>query len=162
MEVPSVLKVPLHNFLNRNIETAKDIIATHDVDCLELVSRLICSYYLPLCGNATHLQSPSSICKEEFSHVQETCSATWQAVILAFDDLDPFLDCEDTSRIIFPLPSCCNGAGIVLQQSPTGEHYVMLLAFNGYTIPPPPPRLQHNNSACICSEHSRTVMLTRQ
>ena len=111
--------------LNRNIETAKDIIATHDVDCLELVSRLICSYYLPLCGNATHLQSPSSICKEECSHVQETCSATWQAVMLAFDDLDPFLDCEDTSRIIFPLPSCCNGAGIVLQQSPTGEHYVI-------------------------------------
>ena len=111
--------------LNRNIETAKDIIATHDVDCLELVSRLICSYYLPLCGNATHLQSPSSICKEECSHVQETCSATWQAIMLAFDDLDPFLDCEDTSRIIFPLPSCCNGAGIVLQQSPTGEHYVI-------------------------------------
>jgi hypothetical protein len=31
-----------------------------------------------------------------------------------FDNLDPFLTCDDTSQLLFPLPNCCTGAGIKL------------------------------------------------
>lgn len=111
----------ISEYLNDNIETARNLIAIHSEECLEQVFRLLCFYYLPPCGNATHLQSPSSICQEECLHVQETCSATWEAVTLAFTRLEPVLNCSDTSNIIFPLPNCCTGAGVQFSSS-TGEH----------------------------------------
>ena len=106
--------------LNDNVGTVRDIISTHSKECVRQVFQLLCSYYLPSCGNATHTESPSSICEEECVYVQETCRGTWQAIVLVFNDLDPFLICEDTSQLIFPLPNCCTGAGIIIP-SPTSE-----------------------------------------
>ena len=100
--------------LNKNIETVRELIATQNKECVEQVLRLLCSYYLPYCGNATHPQFPSSICQKECDYVQKTCQATWQAATLAFSGLEPFLSCAETSKLLNPLPHCCTGAGINL------------------------------------------------
>ena len=100
--------------LSENIASARALIATHDTECISQVLRLVCAYYLPSCGNATHSHAPSSICQEECSHVHEVCTATWQAVALAFRNIGPFLSCDDTSHLLHPVPNCCTGAGIQL------------------------------------------------
>ena len=80
---------------------------------MELVSRVICHYYLPLCGDI-HKKPlpPTSLCQEECLHVQSKCGPTWKAIELAFGH-DKFIECNDTSRLLFPVPNCCTGAGIV-------------------------------------------------
>ena len=100
--------------LNKNIESVRELIDTHSQECVTQVFRVLCLYFLPMCGNATFIHSPNSICREECSQVEDTCSATWQAAML---DIDPALTCEDTSQLIFPLPNCCTGAGIQLPTS---------------------------------------------
>ena len=106
--------------LNRNIDNARDLIATHSQECVNQVFRLLCLYYLPECGNATNIHSPTSICQEQCSHVKETCAPTWQAAMLAFNDIEPSLMCEDTSQLLYPLPNCCTGAGIQLSSVKKG------------------------------------------
>ena len=103
----------ISTLLNDKIQSVKDIIATHDMDCVDHIYRVICHYYLPTCGNFTHSILPSSLCQEECIYVQDNCQDTWQVVKLAF--IDPqFIDCDDTSHLIFPLPNCCTGLGIEL------------------------------------------------
>lgn len=99
--------------LNDKIETVSVLFATHDRECVDHVFRVICHYFFPPCGNITHTLPPHSLCQEECVHVQSTCGATWQAAELAFG-LDPFINCNDTSRLLFPLPNCCTGAGITI------------------------------------------------
>ena len=79
----------------------------------------MCRYYLPPCGNfeLTHTLPPSSICQEECSQVQSECHETWQTAAVLLTPY-PFINCDDTSRLLFPLPNCCTGAGIT---SGTGE-----------------------------------------
>ena len=104
--------------LNERIQRVQAIIAKHDKDCVEQVYRVICQYYLPSCGNFTHLLPPTSLCQEECVHVQGNCGATWQAAEIVF--IDPtFIDCDDTSQLLFPLPNCCTGAGIKLPTEST-------------------------------------------
>ena len=104
----------ISSILNDNFEHFRQLTASFPTNCINHVLRLICLYYLPPCGTATQLQSPSSICQEECIHIQDTCHATWQAAMLVFNNIDPFLTCEDTGKILFPLPNCCTGAGIQL------------------------------------------------
>ena len=99
--------------MNSKIQNMEAIITRHSKECVEQVYRVICYYYLPPCGNITYTQSPSSLCQEECVHVEESCQATWQAAKLVFTD-PPFVDCEDTSQLLSPLPNCCTGAGIEL------------------------------------------------
>ena len=110
----------ISTLLKDKIQSVKDIIATHDMDCVDHVYRVICHYYLPTCGNFTHSILPSSLCQEECIYVQDNCQDTWQVVKLAF--IDPqFIDCDDTSHLIFPLPNCCTGLGIELPSSTSPE-----------------------------------------
>ena len=44
--------------------------------------------------------------------VQEKCQITWDAILLAFRSVDPIIDCNDTSSVLFPIPHCCTGAGL--------------------------------------------------
>ena len=103
--------------LNKNIENAGELLSTHDEECMRLILRLICAYYFPPCGNATHPHPPSSICHEECVFVQERCPATWQAAALAMKNLEPFLSCKRPSQLLHPLPNCCTGAGIQSHKS---------------------------------------------
>ena len=110
----------ISQLLNDKIKDLEDIIATHDKDCVDLVFSVVCYYYLPTCGNFTHPLPPSSLCQEECLHVQNNCPATWQAAKIAFTD-PPFIDCGDTTELLFPLPNCCTGANILSKTSSDGN-----------------------------------------
>ena len=100
------------DFLNKEIRD----IDSGDEDCIKMMYRVLCHYYLPPCGNTTHTAPPSSICQEECQMVQDKCKDTWNAALLLLHigDIKPVIDCTDTSKIIFPVPHCCTGAGLGL------------------------------------------------
>ena len=103
--------------LNDKIKYIETLFAVHDDECVKMVFRVLCRYYLPPCGNITHPLPPSSLCEEECVYVQSKCEATWKIASLAFStDTDQFIDCTDT---LFPLPNCCTGAGIKLPDAVT-------------------------------------------
>ena len=100
----------ISNFLN---SLKKEVVGTfdndHDKDCEKQVFKVFCHYYLPPCGNITHPAPPSSICQEECQMVQDKCQETWNA---ALKTTDLVIDCSDTSKLLFPVPHCCTGAGL--------------------------------------------------
>ena len=98
--------------LAKNYEHTRWLIALSDKECLRQVSRAICHYYLPPCGNITHTSPPSSLCHEECVHIQSNCHTAWQAAAISFINSYNFINCDSTSRLLFPLPICCTGAGI--------------------------------------------------
>ena len=79
--------------------------------CHEKINRIICNYYLMPCGDAVSKLPPSSICPEECSLVQTSCLVPWNDVRAELKDYH-FIDCNDTSTLLFPLPNCCTGVGI--------------------------------------------------
>ena len=95
--------------LNENVKNITTL--THTEYCVKEVFRVLCYFYLPPCGDSTHLAPPPSICQEECHTVQKECNTTWNTV---FKNLDPILDCSDTSMLLFPVPHCCTGAGLGL------------------------------------------------
>ena len=101
----------ISSLLNNRTQSLKNFITMYNDECVEQVYRVICLYYLPPCGNVTHPLPPPSLCQEECSHVEENCRNTWMEVKLAFTGLS-FIDCNDTSQLLSPLPHCCTGAGI--------------------------------------------------
>lgn len=103
--------------LNSSTNAVRDIIANHSRVCVEHIFKLICMYYLPFCGKSSHIQSPTSICQEECSIIQQTCHTTWQALMLSFRNINPVLACKDTSQLLMPLPHCCTGAVIITRKS---------------------------------------------
>ena len=102
----------ISTILNSKIQMSHELFATHDKDCVDQVFRVMCRYYLPPCGNFTHPLPPSSICQEECVQVQSKCPETWQTARVLLDSY-PFINCDDTSQLLFPLPNCCTGAGIL-------------------------------------------------
>ena len=53
----------ISQLLNENLETVVTVIADHDDVCVNRVLRVLCNFYLPPCGNATHPAPSSSICQ---------------------------------------------------------------------------------------------------
>ena len=102
----------ISTILNSKIQRSHEAFATHDKDCVDQVFRVMCRYYLSPCGNFTHPLPPSSICQEECSQVQSQCQETWQTAKTLLSPY-PFINCDDTSELLFPLPNCCTGAGIM-------------------------------------------------
>ena len=100
----------ISTILNSKIQILHELVATYDKDCVNQMFRVMCRYYLPPCGNFTHKQPPTSICQEECSQVQSKCPETWQTARIAVSPF-PFINCDDTSELLFPLPNCCTGAG---------------------------------------------------
>ena len=98
--------------LNSKREISNRLFATYDKDCVDQVFRVICHYYLPPCANFTHPLPPSSICQEECSQVQSQCQETWKHAEALLNP-HPFINCNDTSQLLFPLPNCCTGDGIL-------------------------------------------------
>ena len=96
--------------LNREIKDVVSLIADHEEHCVKQVFRVFCHFYLPTCGNITHLAPPSSICQEECQMVQQECQPTWDTVLVALKTIPHIIDCTDTSKLLFPVPHCCTGA----------------------------------------------------
>ena len=97
--------------LNKILKSVEIVTLGHDEDCLQQVHRVFCHYYLPPCGNITHPAPPSSICQEECQMVQDKCKDTWNAALVVLD-IEPVIDCSDTSKLLFPVPHCCTRAGL--------------------------------------------------
>ena len=95
-------------------EKANEVeIVTHSSreDCKKMMFRAFCLYYLPPCGNTSKFVPPSSICRKECQMVQEKCHYPWKAALVVLD-IEPVIDCNDTSKILFPIPHCCTAAGL--------------------------------------------------
>ena len=50
--------------------------------------------------------------------VENACPLEWDALRLHLRDYR-FIDCNDTSALLFPVPNCCTGVGV---QTPVTEH----------------------------------------
>ena len=108
-------KSTIINQLNENLKDVDTLIDDHNEDCVKKVFRVLCRYYLPPCGNSTHPVPPSSICQEECQMVQKKCNRTWETVLFVFKDIPlPTIQCNDTSRLLFPVPHCCSDGGLGL------------------------------------------------
>ena len=104
----------ISQLLNEKINDAETFIGDNEQDCVKQVFRVLCHFYLPPCGNSTHPVPPSSICKEQCQIVQNKCQKTWLTLFLAFRNVNPIIQCNDTSRLLFPVPHCCMDAGLGL------------------------------------------------
>ena len=102
----------ISQLLNEKTKDVETLIGDHNNDCVKQVFRVLCHFYLPPCGNSTHPAPPSSICQEECQMVQNNCQKTWVTLLLAFKNIDPIIQCNDTSRLLFPVPHCCTDAGL--------------------------------------------------
>ena len=102
----------ISQLLNEKTNDIETLIGDHNNDCIKQVFRVFCHFYLPPCGNSTHPVPPSSICQEECQIVQNNCHKTWVTLFLAFKNVDPIIQCNDTSRLLFPVPHCCTDAGL--------------------------------------------------
>ena len=98
--------------LNQKIKGVTNVISDHNDKCVNLVFRVFYHFYLPPCGNSTHLTPPSSICQEECEMVRTECQKTWDALQLAFMSMGHVIECNESSSLLFPLPHCCTGAGL--------------------------------------------------
>ena len=103
--------------LNEKFKKARQLLFSKDHhNCVEMVLHIACHYYLPPCGNSIQYLTPSSLCQEECEYIKSACPSTWHIASLAFDFPLSFISCNDTSRLLHPLPNCCGGAGIELPQ----------------------------------------------
>ena len=79
--------------------------------CHLQIYRIVCNHYFTPCGSEGRELPPSSICPEECSLVENACPSVWEAVRLGLKDYR-FVDCNDTSASLIPLPNCCTGVGV--------------------------------------------------
>ena len=79
--------------------------------CRLQIYRIVCNHYFTPCDSEGRELPPSSICPEECSLVENACPSVWEAVRLGLKDYR-FLDCNDTSASLIPLPNCCTGVGV--------------------------------------------------
>ena len=104
----------ISTFLEDNVLTA--LIFNDGIICRDNIYRIICNYYLSPCGTEI---PPSSICPEDCSTVQMNCPLAWEAAELGLKEYN-FIDCNDTSSFLFPLPNCCTGVGIQITKPEEG------------------------------------------
>ena len=78
----------------------------HGTPCYNKIRELICKYYLSPCGTETVQYPPYSICHDDCLAVQIDCPDEWKTAHNGLDEHN-FINCNYTSAIIFPLPSCC-------------------------------------------------------
>lgn len=90
----------IYEFLKENIERVLKLQSSY---CRDKLYQIICNYYLSPCGTES---SPYSICHEDCSAVEMECPEAWEIAKLGLKEYQ-FINCNDTSALLFPLPSCC-------------------------------------------------------
>ena len=106
-------------FMWNIIKFGPQLLATLE-SCYDTARRVICHYYLPPCGNATHFQPPTSVCSETCHNLKHLCPREWDIVVQTFEqnrvilEVDGllFIDCGNTGQYLDPLPHCCSTAGV--------------------------------------------------
>ena len=103
----------ISTLLNEKLHSA--LFVQHVKDCVDEVFAIICNYFLPPCGTVSKRLQPTSVCQKECLHVQSSCQETWDLVKSILGP-NPFINCEDTSDLLTPIPHCCTAAGIQTTQ----------------------------------------------
>ena len=82
-------------------------------ECIEPTTQIICKYYLPSCGNSTHFEPPTSVCRTECHIQSQMCPIHWSTFVNKFNwsGAAP-INCSNTGEIIYPLPHCCSNVGM--------------------------------------------------
>ena len=88
--------------------------------CYDTALKVICHYYLPPCGNATHFKPPTSVCSDTCHKLQDLCPLEWDLVVKTFEqnmiileeDGLLFIECDNPGLYLHPLPHCCSNAGV--------------------------------------------------
>ena len=109
--------------LNEKRKAVETVIAGHDESCVQQVFTVLCHFYLPRCGNATHFASPSTICPKQCHAVQERCKITWNSIMSAFATINPVINCDYISQLLSSVPHCCTKARLGIRS--LSEHLVL-------------------------------------
>ena len=88
--------------------------------CYDHLITLICKYYLSPCGTELHQIPPHSICTDDCYAVQRDCPTAWEAIQQGFEK---FINCSNTSALLFPVPNCCTGVGSHNTEGGTSKQY---------------------------------------
>ena len=97
--------------------------------CRGPVTKALCHFYLPPCGNSSTFQPPTSVCTEECNYVAELCPSDWERIRVLLETLDrrafTFINCSNTGEYLDPLPYCCSDVGIDIRMYATlGNSYI--------------------------------------
>ena len=84
--------------------------------CRNKLYQIVCYYYLSPCGSQELQTSPSSVCPEDCSAIEEECSLDWSVLEQRLRDFS-FIQCEDTKSLLFPFPSCCTSVSLELVET---------------------------------------------
>ena len=86
----------------------------------DALSRILCYYYYPPCGNTTHFQPLNAVCEDTCVNITtKLCPGEWgvalqlvepNAADLAATGLT-FLDCGNPGLYLDPIPHCCSNTG---------------------------------------------------
>ena len=96
-------------------------------ECYELARRVLCHYYFPLSGNATHFHPPTTVCPDQCRSIEKLCPDEWAAVVKKYGDNNviisseglQLIDCDFPGRHLSPLPHCCSDLGLNMSKCPS-------------------------------------------
>ena len=141
------------NALNLNIQKQISLFcgSLHGAVYREAVTRAICYYYYPPCGNSTHFAPPNALCQDVCFYLAfDLCSE--EELALEFlsgmerniddpnDQQLPFLNCNQPGAPLGILPHCCSDAGIDIMDITPGEILVESDQTLDYGLQPYSPR----------------------
>ena len=95
------------------------------LDCAPVeIERLLCHYYHPPCGNATHFQPPTAVCPEVCNATRQMCPNEWATVVNNFLVAEiyinlrglQFINCEFPGQHLPPFPHCCVDFGFNISE----------------------------------------------
>ena len=98
-------------------------IAGEDLECLNLVKKVVCNFFFPSCGSQNGVHRPVSVCGEECTFVAESCATTWEAWEASQEALrlmtgdEPALgdiDCMNTTSRVGNLSGCCSDVNVTI------------------------------------------------
>ena len=95
------------------------ILRGDNVECHELISKVVCHYFFAPCGENGLLHLPLSVCPEECHYVESTCASEWSVVndILSRAEGLSTVDCNATGSLLGGLSPCCVDARIQLKST---------------------------------------------
>ena len=91
------------------------ILRGDNVECHELISKVVCHYFFAPCGENGLLHLPLSVCPEECHYVESTCVYKFMTTnnLLSNAGLN-IVNCNTTSDLLQGLSPCCTDAQIEL------------------------------------------------
>ncbi len=117
--------------LTEQFNMASIIVTLLPPRCLEVVRKLLCTYYFIPCGklhsfdnvsgqNFVEMIPPVSVCSEPCFYLQnDLCPEEWKTAIEYFESRPDlvavglgFINCSEPGVLLEPLPYCCTDAGI--------------------------------------------------